>query len=202
MTAVAVFAGSSGRVPSRFLETARELGRGIAAEGWTVVYGGAKVGTMGALADGALAAGGRVVGSIPRFMVDREVAHDGLAELAVCESMHERKAWMAERADAFVALPGGLGTFDELFEALTWRQIGLHAKPIVLVDLDGYFAPLAAQIERAIETAYMRADDRRLLDMVPTPEAAIATIRRALAEGPGAGPGAIETKWYGVTERG
>ena len=199
MTAVAVFAGSSGRAPEPFVKAARDLGRAIAREGWTLVYGGAKVGTMGALADAALAEGGHVIGAIPRFMMEREVGHSGLAELAVCGSMHERKAWMAERADAFVALPGGLGTLDELFEALTWRQIGLHGKPVIAVDVDGYFAPLGALIERAIETCFVREGDRALLEVVPDVASAVAAVTRGLAAGQDEGRAAIETKWFGPT---
>lgn len=122
----------------------------------SLVYGGGKVGLMGELANAVLAQGGRVVGVIPRAMVSREVAHDGLTRLHVVESMHQRKATMAELADAFVALPGGLGTLDELFEIWTWLQLGLHRKPIGLLNVDGFFDPLLAAIARAQHEGFIR----------------------------------------------
>jgi len=138
-----VFCGSASGVRPEYEAAARELGTVLAGRGVGVVYGGASVGLMGVVADSALAAGGEVIGIIPQALVDREVAHAGLSELHVVGSMHERKALMAELSDAFVALPGGMGTLEELFEVFTWRQLGLHAKPIALLDVAGYWAGLA-----------------------------------------------------------
>lgn len=144
---VAVFCGSSlGRLPG-YAAAAADFGRSLAEAGIGVVYGGASVGLMGVLADAALAAGGEVIGVIPGGLFAAEVAHPALTRLEVVASMHERKAVMAGLADAFAALPGGLGTLDELFEILTWRQIGLHAKPVALVDVDGFWDPLGALLD-------------------------------------------------------
>lgn len=153
---VTVFCGSSPGHDPRFVQAARDLGTQLANAGARVVYGGATVGTMGAVADAALAAGGQVLGVIPQQLVDREVAHRGLTELLVVTSMHARKALMSERCDAYVVLPGGYGTWDELFEVVTWKQLGLHVKPIVLVDLDGYYQPLLAQIDQGVEAGFLR----------------------------------------------
>jgi hypothetical protein len=155
----------------RFSSAARELGAELAARRIGLVYGGASVGVMGALADAVLAAQGEAFGVIPHGVFDREVAHTGLTELHVVKTMHARKALMNEMSDAFLALPGGLGTFDELFEALTWKQIGIHQKPIGLLDVDGYFSELRAMIERA------RSDE--FLDAAPI-EVADASIDRVL----------------------
>lgn len=196
MPSIAVFCGSSKAVPSAYLAAARDLGRRIARAHWTLVYGGASVGTMGVLASAALEAGGHVVGALPRFMQQREVAHLGLAELVICDSMHERKAWMSARADAFVVLPGGFGTLDETFEVLTWRQIGLHSKPVVLVDVDGFYSSIREWITRAIDVGYVRPNDARLLTFARTPASAITAVRKHLAAPP---PQVepIEKKWYG-----
>ncbi|MFI9011513.1 TIGR00730 family Rossman fold protein [Actinosynnema sp. NPDC053489] len=159
---VCVFCGSSsGRV--RHVEAAREVGRALAERGIGVVYGGGRVGTMGALADGALAAGGSVVGVIPRNLVEWEVAHGNLTELRVVSSMHERKALMAELSDAFVALPGGAGTLEELFEVWTWAQLGLHAKPVGLLDVDGYFAHLLRMIDHMVAEGFLKPPYRDML---------------------------------------
>jgi uncharacterized protein (TIGR00730 family) len=156
---VCVFCGaSSGRTPA-YADAARALGAAAAARGLGVVYGGGRVGLMGALADGALAAGGEVIGVIPQELVDRELAHDGLTELHVVGSLHERKALMAERADAFAALPGGFGTLDELMEQLTWSQLGLHAKPVGLLDVAGYWRPLIALARHVTEEGFVRESD-------------------------------------------
>jgi uncharacterized protein (TIGR00730 family) len=154
--AIAVFCASSDGVKASLREAAAELGRELASRGAEIVYGGASVGLMHLVADAALAAGGRVVGVIPQHLVDREVAHAGLSELLVVETMHLRKAAMSERASGYVALPGGYGTFEETLEVLTWRQLGLHEKPVVLLNLEGYYDPLLAQIDRAIEHGFMR----------------------------------------------
>ncbi|GAB2963331.1 LOG family protein [Saccharothrix stipae] len=161
---VCVFCGSSsGRV--RHVEVARQVGRTLAERGIEVVYGGGRVGTMGALADGALAAGGSVIGVIPRDLVDWEVAHVGLTRLHVVESMHERKALMAELSDAFVTLPGGAGTLEELFEVWTWAQLGLHTKPVGLLDVDGYFTHLVAMIDHMVEEGFLKPPYRDMLLM-------------------------------------
>jgi uncharacterized protein (TIGR00730 family) len=142
-----------------YAETARSLGTAAASRGLAIVYGGGRVGLMGAVADAALAAGGEVIGVIPQELVDRELAHGGLSELHVVDSLHERKALMAELADGFVALPGGFGTLDELFEQLTWSQLGLHAKPIGLLDVAEYWRPLIALARHATEEGFVREAD-------------------------------------------
>ncbi len=145
-----VFCGSRVGVRPSYLAAARELGSALARRRLGLVYGGASVGLMGALADAVLADAGEVIGVIPQGVFTREVAHTALTELHVVPSMHARKALMAQKSDAFLALPGGLGTFDELFEILTWKQIGLHAKPIGLLDVDGYFGALGGMLEQAV----------------------------------------------------
>ncbi len=154
MHRVCVFAGSRD-AGARYLEPARALGASLVRRGWGVVYGGASVGSMGALADAVLAAGGEVQGVIPRSMVDRELAHPGLTRLLVVDTMHERKAKMHELADAFVALPGGCGTLDETFEAITWMQLGLHRKPIGFLDTAGFWEPIARWFERAVADGFV-----------------------------------------------
>ncbi|MFI9811523.1 LOG family protein [Saccharothrix variisporea] len=159
---VCVFCGSSsGR--ERHLEVARQVGARLAELGVEVVYGGGRVGTMGALADGALAAGGSVFGVIPRSLVELEVAHHGLTELHVVETMHERKARMAELADAFVTLPGGAGTLEEMFEVWTWAQLGLHAKPLGLLDVDGYYGHLLKMVDHMVEEGFLKPPYRDML---------------------------------------
>jgi uncharacterized protein (TIGR00730 family) len=142
-----------------YAEAARAFGSAAAGRGLGVVYGGGRVGLMGAVADAALAAGGEVVGAIPQELVDRELAHPGLSELHVVGSLHERKALMAELSDAFVALPGGFGTLDELMEQLTWSQLGLHAKPVGLLDVEDYWRPLIALARHATAEGFVRESD-------------------------------------------
>lgn len=157
-----VFCGSSaGR--ARHMEVAAEVGRVLAERGIELVYGGGRVGTMGAVADGALAAGGSVVGVIPQRMVAWEIAHDGLAELHVVDTMHERKALMADLSDGFVALPGGAGTMDELFEIWTWAQLRLHTKPIGLLNVDGFYDRLIELIDHMIAEGFLKAPYRDML---------------------------------------
>ncbi|MPY98774.1 MAG: TIGR00730 family Rossman fold protein [Actinophytocola sp.] len=163
MKAVCVFCGSSSGAGRRYVDAATSLGEHLARSGVQVIYGGAHVGTMGVLADAALAAGGEVVGVIPEGMVEREIAHTGLTELHVVADMHERKALMAERADAFIALPGGAGTLEELFEVWTWAQLGLHAKPIGLLDIDGFYQPLRAMADHMVDEGFLRATHRDTL---------------------------------------
>ena len=142
---------------------ASEMGRELASRGLEIVYGGASVGLMGALADSALAAGGTVIGVIPTRLVEHEIAHPRLTKLHIVETMHERKALMAELADAVVALPGGAGTLDELFELFTWKQLGLHRKPLGLLDVDGYWQPLLAFLEHAVDERFVRAEHVAML---------------------------------------
>ena len=142
-----------------YAEAARAFGAAAAGRGLGIVYGGGRVGLMGAVADAALAAGGEVVGAIPQELVDRELAHPGLTELHVVGSLHERKALMAELSDAFVALPGGFGTLDELMEQLTWSQLGLHAKPVGLLDVEDYWRPLIALARHATQEGFVRESD-------------------------------------------
>lgn len=168
---ICVFCGSQpGRSP-RYAHAAAELGKLLAARGITLVYGGASVGTMGVIADATLAAGGEVIGVIPASMVDRELAHQGLTELHVVGSMHERKALMAELSDGFLALPGGAGTMDELFEIWTWAQIGLHSKPIGVVDTDGFYRPLVEMVDHMVIEGFIRPGYRDFISVDPDPAA-------------------------------
>ncbi len=171
-----VFCGSSpGRDP-RYRRLAERLGQFLARRGVGVVYGGGRVGLMGALADATLAAGGEVVGVIPQALLDREIGHRGLTNLRVVGSMHERKALMAELADGFVALPGGIGTLEELFEAWTWAQLGLHAKPCGVLDEDGFYAPLVGFLDRLVETGFVRPAHRAMLVSAASPEELLAAF--------------------------
>jgi uncharacterized protein (TIGR00730 family) len=174
--AVAVFCGSQpGRLPD-YLAAARALGAGLAGSGIRLVFGGGRVGMMGALADAALDAGGAVTGVIPTFLTRREVAHPGASELIVTDSMHTRKRRMFDLVDAFITLPGGLGTLDETIEIITWRQLGLHDKPILLCDIAGSAGPLVAAMEAAIAEGFARADTRRLYEVVQGVPAALARL--------------------------
>ena len=169
MNAICVFCGSSpGRDP-RFARAAGELGRLIAGAGLTLVYGGARIGLMGTVASAALAAGGHVVGVLPAVLGEREIEHDGLSELHRVGTMHERKAKMAELAGAFVALPGGLGTLEELFEIATWSYLAIHDKPFGILNVAGYYDSLLAFLERAVAEGFVRADilARFVVDDVP-----------------------------------
>jgi uncharacterized protein (TIGR00730 family) len=156
---IAVFTGSHDGPPSH-TEAAAAFARDLAKAGVGIVYGGGHVGMMGVVADAALDAGGEVVGVIPQHLVDDELAHPGLPRLEVVGSMHERKALMADLADAFIALPGAAGTLEELFEAWTWGMLGLHAKPTALLDVDGFWQPLLSQLRRMVDDGYL--DGRRL----------------------------------------
>jgi uncharacterized protein (TIGR00730 family) len=178
--AVCVYCGSSGRVAAAYRAAAGELGKGLAEAGIEVVFGGGRVGLMGLLADAALAAGGRVTGIIPQRLRDAELAHDRLSELLVVADMHERKRAMAERADAFAVLPGGIGTLDEMFEMLSWKQLGLHRKPIFLVDVEGYWAPLRALLGHIVEHGFARPPTLDLMRVVPD----VAGLMAALAQTP------------------
>lgn len=163
MNAVCVYCGSGHGTRGAYADQARALGAAIAGRGLRLVYGGARVGLMGVVADAALAAGGEVEGVIPDRLADRELAHTGLTRLHRVDSMLQRKELMAERSDAFIALPGGIGTLDELFETLTWTQLGIHHKPSGLLDVEGYWDPLRAMLDRQVEEGFLRRPWRELL---------------------------------------
>lgn len=176
--AVCVFCGSQAGSRPAYEQAARQLGAELARRDITVIYGGGHVGLMGALADSALAAGGRVVGVIPEHLMRPEVAHQGLTELIVVDSMHTRKRTMAGRADAFVVLPGGFGTFEEMFEMVTWRQLQLHAKPVGLLNVEGYFDHLLAFLRHAAEEKFIRPQHRDLLSVEASAAALLERLRR------------------------
>ena len=157
---VCVFCGSAPGARPSYSAAARDLGAALARAGLTLVYGGGRLGLMGIVADSVLAAGGRVIGVIPRMLIERELAHPGLTRQHVVTTMHERKTLMAEMSDAFVGLPGGMGTFDELVEIVTWAQLGLHAKPVVLANIENYFAPLYAMLDNAVAEGFVTPKSR------------------------------------------
>jgi len=163
LRSVCVFSGSSPGTRAAYADAAAALGREVAGRGLRLVYGGSGIGLMGAVADAALSAGGEVVGVIPQPLVDREVAHTGLSDLRVTSSMHERKALMAELADGFVALPGGLGTLEELAEVLTWSQLGLQSKPCGLLDVEAFFDPLLAFLDHTVAEGFVTPEHRALV---------------------------------------
>ena len=170
MEALTVFCGSRAGARPSYLEAAEALGRALAARGVALVYGGAGVGLMARIADAVLAGGGRAIGVIPRTLVDRELAHAGLSELHVVETLHQRKALMAELSSGFVAMPGGVGTLDELFEIITWRVLDLHAKPIGLLDTDGYWAPLRGLLDHMVAERFLDAPSRDFVVSAADPE--------------------------------
>jgi hypothetical protein len=159
-TALCVYCGSSPGGDPEYVEKARAFGTEMARRGIALVYGGGKVGLMGTVADAVLAAGGQAIGVIPRQLVEREVAHAGLTKLEVVETMHERKTRMFELADAFVALPGGFGTMDEMFEMLTWAQLGLHSYPCAFLDVRGYYRQLRGMLDHMVDERFVRAEQR------------------------------------------
>lgn len=165
LRSVCVFCASNPGLDPTYLASARDFGGVLARRGVRLVFGGGRVGLMGALADGALDAGGEVVGVMPHALVAREIAHQGLTQLHVVTSMHERKARMAELSDGFIALPGGLGTLEELFEVWTWGQLGLHAKPYGLLDVNGFFAPLLVMLDHLVAQRFVREEHRALLSV-------------------------------------
>jgi len=164
-----VFCGSAAGQRGDYADEARSLGRLLAERGIRLVYGGGNIGLMGILADEVLSGGGQVIGVIPRHLVERELAHAGATEMRIVGSMHERKALMAELADAFVALPGGIGTFEELLEIMTWAQLGLHNKPIGLLDACGYYRPLLALLQNAAHEGFLQPENQRLLTVATDP---------------------------------
>jgi uncharacterized protein (TIGR00730 family) len=170
-SALCVFCGSNSGVDPAHAESARRLGHLLADRGITVVYGGGRVGLMGALADAALAAGGSVVGVIPEALRRREVAHEGLTELHVVQTMHERKQLMADRSDGFIAMPRGFGTFEEFCEVLTWSQLGMHTKPCGLLNVKGYYAGLLALFDHAVTEQLLQARNRAMVIAESEPQA-------------------------------
>ena len=171
MKRICVFCGSSPGARPEYVHAARRLGETLARQGLALVYGGAKVGTMGQVAHAALAAGGEVIGVIPRALVEMEVAYTDLPDLRVVDSMHERKALMVDLSDAFIALPGGLGTIDEFFEVLTWAQLGMHHKPCGLLNVCGYYDPLVDWFDHAVEQQFVQAAHRRMVLVADSAEA-------------------------------
>jgi len=178
MKSICVFCGSADAVHPDYLNAGRSLGRVLAQNGLILVYGGGRTGVMGALAEGMLAAGGEVVGVIVESMDTPELAQTGLTHTEVTTTMHQRKARMHELADGFIALPGGLGTFDELFETLTWGQIGVHQKPVGLLDVRGYFAPLLEMLLHAEREGFVFPEHRRMLSVATEPQALLDAFEK------------------------
>jgi uncharacterized protein (TIGR00730 family) len=177
MRRLAVFCGSSAGARPEYAAAAREMGRLLAAEGVGLVYGGGRVGLMGVVADAVLEGGGEAIGVIPDALMRREVGHAGLTELHVVDSMHERKARMADLADGFVALAGGFGTFEEFCEVLTWSQLGIHPKPCGLLNTAGYYAPLLAMFDHAVAESFVRPQHRALVLEAPEPARLLERLR-------------------------
>jgi uncharacterized protein (TIGR00730 family) len=176
MRSVCVFCGANPGSEPGFVSSAKSLGAAIAESGRTLVYGGAKVGLMGALADAALAAGGQVLGVIPQALVDKEVAHQGLTELYVVAGMHERKMRMAELAEGFIAMPGGLGTLEEFFEVWTWAQLGFHQKPLGMFGPSSFFAPLLAYLDSLVAQKFVRPEHRQMVTLGDDPRALLEQL--------------------------
>ena len=177
LKSLCVYCGSSPGLRPAYMETAESFGRLIATEGITLVYGGGNVGLMGAVADSVLEAGGKVIGVIPEQMVAKELAHNGLTELYRVGSMHERKLKMAELSDAFVALPGGVGTMEEIFEAFTWTQLGVHSKPCGFLDVEGYYAPLFEFVDHMAEQRFIKKEHLASLIREDDPGDLLAKLR-------------------------
>ncbi|KAF0862615.1 TIGR00730 family Rossman fold protein [Pseudomonas sp. LD120] len=169
LTSVCVFCGASTGANPLYLEAAQALGRALAERKLTLVYGGGAVGLMGVVADAALAAGGEVIGIIPQSLKDKEIGHSGLTRLEVVDGMHARKARMAELSDAFIALPGGLGTLEELFEVWTWGQLGYHHKPLGLLEVNGFYEKLSGFLDHIVAEGFVRAPHRDMLQMSESP---------------------------------
>ena len=163
MNSACIFCGSSEGARPAYVGAAREMGALMARRGLTLIYGGGRVGLMGAVADAALGEGGEVVGVMPEALVSKEISHEGLTKLHVVGSMHERKMLMNDLSDGFVALPGGFGTLEEFFEVLSWAQLGIHAKPCALLDVDGFWEPLASLFDHAVDEGFVHPDHRSLV---------------------------------------
>ncbi len=179
---VCVYCGSSSNVDDAFKKAAINLGKAIAAQKWGVVYGGGRVGLMGLVADSTLEAGGKVIGIIPEHIQSREIEHTDLTELHVVDTMHMRKQMMVDRSEAFVILPGGIGTLDEFFELVTWKQLGLHDKPIVIVNIDGYWSKLIEAVENIANEGFMRQEDLKMYHVVDKIEDVVETLKNAPTE--------------------
>ncbi len=176
MLSVCIFCGSSSGIDARYAEAARAIAQLLAQKGCRIVFGGGNVGLMGVVADAALAAGGQVVGISPRLLLEKEVVHRGLTELHVVETIHERKSLMTQLSDAFVALPGGYGTLDELFEVLTLRQLQVHEKPCGLLNVGGFFDPLVAYLDHTTTSGFLRPVNRKMLVVESDPPALLAQM--------------------------
>ncbi len=176
MKSIVVFCGSSSGHDPEFLVSATQLGATIAARGARLIYGGAKVGLMGCIADAVLAQGCEVIGIIPRFLSIKEVAHEGLTQLLIVENMHERKTKMFELGDAFIAMPGGFGTLEELFEVVTWAQLGLHQKPIGVLNVNGFYDPLMAQLDHMVSKGLLKQRNRDLIMIDGTVDGLLAKM--------------------------
>ncbi|MGE4001294.1 MAG: TIGR00730 family Rossman fold protein [Planctomycetaceae bacterium] len=179
MKSVCVYCGSSVGSRDEYAQSTRELGRLLAARGLRTIFGAGNIGLMGVLADAVLDAGGEIIGVIPEALVARELAHNGVTDLRIVHSMHERKALMADLSDAFIALPGGFGTFEELCETLTWVQLGIHAKPCGLLNVAGYFDPLITLFDRAVDERFLRPQHRDLLQVSTDPAELLDRLRAA-----------------------
>lgn len=193
MKRVCIFCGSSPGTDPAFAQAARDLAAGLASSGLEIVYGGAKCGLMGIVADAALQAGGRVIGVLPRALQQKELAHPTLTELHLVTSMHERKALMADLSDAFVALPGGFGTLDEFCEILTWAQLGIHAKPCGLLNVNHFFDGFLAQVQSGIANGLTRSEHAKLIRVAITPEALLRRLQEPVE--------AVLPKWMESTGR-
>ncbi len=187
MKSICVFCGSSPGGNPAYVNVATALGTELAARGMRLIYGGGNVGLMGAVADAVMKAGGEVVGIIPRMLAEKEVAHHGLTELVIVETMHERKMAMADRAEGFIALPGGFGTLDELCEILTWTQLSLHANPSVLINQNGFFDSFLTFLDHAVSELFLIPEHRALLITASNPAEALDTLA--------ANPSALHDKW-------
>jgi len=180
MQTICVYCASSSQVKPSYFDATNRLGKILAKEKLSIVYGGGSMGLMGELANSTLAAGGKITGVIPRFMCDVEWNHTRLTELILVDTMHERKEKMAMMADAVVALPGGCGTLEELLEVITWKRLGIFTKPIVIVNLEGYFDALVTMLNRAVDEHFMRDEHRRMWEVVVTPEEVLGAIRNSM----------------------
>ncbi len=187
---VCVYCGSSVNVDDTFKKASKDLGVIMAQENLRLVFGGGHVGLMGIVSDAVLENGGEVIGIIPDHIAEKEIAHSGLTELHVVETMHERKQMMVDRSDAFIIMPGGLGTMDEFFEIFTWWQLGLHDKPIIIINVEGYWTPLLSMLDNIIDHKFARTDDRDYLCVIDGVDEVIQALARAPQEKISA-----QTKW-------